>query len=616
MKLSQVTAILLLGALTLSGCVDSTSGSDDETPSSNHAPIANAQSLTVEKNSNLSITLSGSDVDGDTLSYTVTTQPTHGQISGTAPNLVYTPTSDYLGSDSFSFRVNDGTVNSSIKTISLQIIEQVAKVTIAGSILYEKVPVKSTGEGLDYTSITQEGAKWVLVEAVDSTGNVVDSTTTDSSGAYQLTAVPAQTDVKLRISAKMLQHGSPSWDVKVVDNTNSGAVYVMEGALSNSGSSDSRRTLLAPSGWSGSDYTSTRVAAPFAILDDIYHSMNMVLGAESTVVFPPLVVNWSTYNKATSGNVNQGEIGTSYYSNSNLFILGDKDSDTDEYDNHVIAHEWGHYYEDKFSRSDSIGGSHGGGDTLDIRVAFGEGFGNAVSAMALQDPLYYDTAGSGQAGGWSMNIESESKNNPGWFSEASIQRILYDLYDSDDESSDTLSMGFAPLHRLFIGAQKQTPAFTSLFSFITELKRANSADADKIDEIVAHENIDTITDIYGNGRSGTPYSNVTVGGSAVNVCLSSDDGNYNKLSNRRYVKFTVSSADSYTIKIAQSNGSDADPDFYLYSKQPLERINGSDTASSTGLESKRITLDAGEYLLDILDYNNLTSACFDVTVKP
>jgi hypothetical protein len=48
-----------------------------------------------------------------------------------------------------------------------------------------------------------------------------------------------------------------------------------------------------------------------------------------------------------------------YYTDGGLFIYGDEDLDTDEYDDHVL-HEWGHHYEDKFSRSDSIGGEHGG----------------------------------------------------------------------------------------------------------------------------------------------------------------------------------------------------------------------------------------------------------------
>ena len=102
-----------------------------------------------------------------------------------------------------------------------------------------------------------------------------------------------------------------------------------------------------------------------------------MLSANPSQVFPALKINWSVNNIPVSGNKAIGQITTSHYSPSEgqLYILGAADNDTDENDDHVIAHEWGHYFEDKFSRSDSLGGSHSGNDRLDLRVAFGEGFG-------------------------------------------------------------------------------------------------------------------------------------------------------------------------------------------------------------------------------------------------
>ncbi len=51
----------------------------------------------------------------------------------------------------------------------------------------------------------------------------------------------------------------------------------------------------------------------------------------------------------------------------------------------------------QFSRADNIGGSHSLGEALDIRVAFGEGWGNAFSAIATDNPIYFDTYGDMQS---------------------------------------------------------------------------------------------------------------------------------------------------------------------------------------------------------------------------
>ncbi|MGV3620568.1 MAG: Ig-like domain-containing protein, partial [Archangium sp.] len=86
----------------------------------NDAPTANAQTLTTAEDAQLSITLSGSDVDGDALSYVVGS-PAHGTLSGAAPNLTYTPNAEFHGSDAFTFSVNDGQASSTTATITLTI---------------------------------------------------------------------------------------------------------------------------------------------------------------------------------------------------------------------------------------------------------------------------------------------------------------------------------------------------------------------------------------------------------------------------------------------------------------------------------------------------------------
>ena len=73
--------------------------------------MAASQDLTTDEDSGLSILLSGTDADGDVLSYEVVTDPANGSLSGTAPVLTYSPNENYNGSDSFTFRVTDGTLS-------------------------------------------------------------------------------------------------------------------------------------------------------------------------------------------------------------------------------------------------------------------------------------------------------------------------------------------------------------------------------------------------------------------------------------------------------------------------------------------------------------------------
>ena len=93
----------------------------DGTGITNRTPYAHAQSVTLVQNAGQAITLTGSGANVSALTYAVVTQPTHGTLTGTPPNLTYTPAANFNGSDSFSFLVNDGTTNSSPATVSIGI---------------------------------------------------------------------------------------------------------------------------------------------------------------------------------------------------------------------------------------------------------------------------------------------------------------------------------------------------------------------------------------------------------------------------------------------------------------------------------------------------------------
>ena len=87
----------------------------------NVAPVADNQSLTTTEDTDLSVTLSATDANGDNLAYSVVANPAHGTLSGTAPNLTYQPDANYNGPDSFTFKANDGQLDGNIATVSIDV---------------------------------------------------------------------------------------------------------------------------------------------------------------------------------------------------------------------------------------------------------------------------------------------------------------------------------------------------------------------------------------------------------------------------------------------------------------------------------------------------------------
>lgn len=86
----------------------------------NRAPTATDQVVPVAYGRAKAITLAGTDPDGDPLTFATTSAPGHGALSGTAPNLTYTPANGYSGPDSFTFTASDGSLTDT-GTVSLTV---------------------------------------------------------------------------------------------------------------------------------------------------------------------------------------------------------------------------------------------------------------------------------------------------------------------------------------------------------------------------------------------------------------------------------------------------------------------------------------------------------------
>ncbi len=504
-----------------------------------------------------------------------------------------------------------------------------ATVNLSGTVTFDRVPHFTDSGGLDYPLTVEAPARGVQVLLLNRAGDLLDSDTTTAEGSYSLQA-PAATDVRVRVQARMQRDGSPSWNFSVTDNTQGNALYVLDGQFANSGRADSVRDLHAVSGWTGDGYAELRPAAPFAILDVVYEAMEQVRDVDPAVQFPPLEIRWSTANRAVSADKMRGDIGTTFYSieDQSIYLLGEAGNDTDEYDRSVIAHEFAHYLEYQLGRTDSIGGNHSMTAKLDMRVAFSEGWSNAFAAITTADAGYRDSIGVGQNGGLYYSLEANPYGNAGWFSENSVQKILYDLYDPVNENFDQISLGFAPIYQTLISdAWRQFDGATSIYPFIQQLKENPTVDGLLIDALLETENI-AGTDAYGanetNDGSFAPalpvYHRLAAGGS-VEVCGSKAEaeGEYNRLDVRRFVLLELPDSGSYDISAERVEGlAPANPDFVLWQDgEPLE-IAASET---TGREQISRSLDSGTYWLEVYEQANVDqnpdtggAVCFNLSL--
>jgi hypothetical protein len=87
----------------------------------NSAPVCNNGTATTNEDVSVATTLSCTDADSNPLTYTILSGPSHGTLTGTAPNLTYNPALNYNGPDSFTFKANDGTVDSNTATFNITV---------------------------------------------------------------------------------------------------------------------------------------------------------------------------------------------------------------------------------------------------------------------------------------------------------------------------------------------------------------------------------------------------------------------------------------------------------------------------------------------------------------
>ncbi len=487
--------------------------------------------------------------------------------------------------------------------------------TVSGTATYDFVPAVYTpatgGGGLDFAHAVQRPVREAVVE-VRQCGNLLATTATDVGGHYAATFTPGPTgEVAVYVLARV-----PSPALEVRDNWSGATWAVAQPIASTSPTLD----VHATHGWTGSHYGASRIAAPFAILDSVYVASRRLLDLPRAVAFDavPLIVNWSPLNTPDS-------IGTSFYDSSirQIFLLGADGIDTDEFDREVIVHEWGHYFEDNFSRSDTPGGDHGFGDVLDPRLAFGEGYASAFAAMLLQQTIYADTYwgyGGLDAFGWDVETAPAPSSfsypnpaddpDPGPFSELSVIRAMWDLYDSgtNEATYDNVALGLGPIYDTLVGPERTTHALTTLASFVTGLKTQPGVDASAVNALLAHYGIGPIASEWGDGdaRLRAMYADVPSPSPSPFQLTANLSGSFrwNEQPQNQYYVFTATGSRA-TVTAASSS----DVDLYgAHSGRAL-------AAAESGSGCERIGFDTvpGEvYVVVLTGWGGVSSGVFNL----
>jgi len=199
---------------------------NDNAGGGNNAPVASNLNAAVNEDASIVLTLVASDVDGNALVYSIVSAPTSGTLSAILGDQVtYTPSSNFNGVDTFTFKANDGIVDSNIATVTMTVnpisdnpfwINVANTVSggidpAAGTIIYPFLAdlagdfdVVTNGDVLT-TSVVTTGLPYTL--SFDANGNLVIGETNGYFGTDTVTvrvtdSAGANSDVSFQLNVK------------------------------------------------------------------------------------------------------------------------------------------------------------------------------------------------------------------------------------------------------------------------------------------------------------------------------------------------------------------------------------------------------------------------------
>ena len=183
-------------------------------------PGTEGQAVSTAEDTSKSITLSAvSPNPSASFSFTIVTPPTHGQLTGAGANRSYQPAPDFNGSDSFTFKANDGSRDSNVSTITITTTEvnDAPSATNDADSTDEDTNLEITASDLTTNDSAGPSNETVQVLTVTSVTETVDTHGTVTLSSGTITYSPA-----------LNYNGPASFQYQVCDNgTTNGAADVL-----------------------------------------------------------------------------------------------------------------------------------------------------------------------------------------------------------------------------------------------------------------------------------------------------------------------------------------------------------------------------------------------------
>ncbi len=353
-----------------------------------------------------------------------------------------------------------------------------AQLTLSGTAYYEDRVLNEfgfTGER------TPKPIRWAVIHVVSTDGlTILATATTGADGAFAFPTINnsnRQAGVYLQVMAEI---NSPT-PITIQNDPLHRIPYSFISAYMD----DSRQDAF-------SDLSPT--ATVRSLIGGAFNMLDVFLKGAETVeplcsaCLPPLVAYWESGRDVTTG-----------YDGDAIFVKGgDAYGDRDEYDDAIVAHEYGHFVLKNLSRDDSPGGTHGLTDSnQDPRLSWSEGWATFFASVVLGHPFHVDAKDIGIELAFdletlfSLKVPSLKEDAITARSEIAVASVLYDLYDTDvlgPESHDKVTLGLAPIWQAVLQMRSGT-APTTITLFWDQLLLAPPAPVDDMFNVFAERQI-------------------------------------------------------------------------------------------------------------------------------